>query len=305
MSYNILVIDGGGVKGLYSAQILLRCFKEYPELINNIDALAGASTGAIIAAAIAAKVAPEQIVDLYRSNLKKIFKDSYWDDIKDLGKLIGADYDYANLKSVLKKYFGSKKLGDLEKKILIPAFDLDNESTPRTWKPKFYNNYQDTDLEELVVDALIKGAAAPTYFPSYQGYVDGGFAANSPCISAVAQALDTKTGQQKLEDINLLSIGPGFSPTFVSGKKLDWGVSQWAPLLIDIFFDCMKFTTEYQCSRLLGDKYHRIDSIFNEKVALDNVGILDNLIDYANKEDLSETFKWLEKYWKNSNKSEN
>lgn len=300
MTYNILVIDGGGVKGLYSAKVISRCFEQYPELLTNIDALAGASTGAIIAAGLAAGVAPAKIVELYKLNLQKIFKDSYWDDIKDLGKLIGADYDYTNLKTVLKKYFGSKTLGELGKKILIPTFDLDNEGEPRTWKPKFFNNYQDSDLSELVVDVLVRAAVAPTYFPTYQGFIDGGLASNSPSICAIAQALDSATGNQCLSDINLLSIGPGFSPTYVSGKKLDWGVSQWAPLLIDMFFDSMKFTTEYQCQRLLGERYHRIDSVFKEKISLDDVGNLDKLIDYADQADLTETIKWLEKYWKNT-----
>jgi len=300
VTYRILAIDGGGVKGIFSAQILNRLFKSHPELINNIDLITGTSTGAIIAASLAAGYTPEQTVAFYKNNLPKVFKDSYWDDVKDLGKLIGADYDYANLKKVLKNNFSDATLGSLKKKILIPSLDLDcGEGASRSWKPKFFNNFQDSDLNELIVDVLIRSAAAPTYFPTYQGYADGGLVTNNPSVPAISQALDVDTGKQSLSDIVLLSIGPGFHGTFISGNKLDWGVSQWATLLTPIFVDSMKFESEYICKRLLNDRYKRIDPYVPEKIALDDVSKLDRLVELADDIDLTDSLKWLNNHWKN------
>lgn len=302
MSFNILCIDGGGVKGLYSSQIIRRC-QEIQPFLETTDLYSGASTGAIIALGLAAGMPVESVVKLYQDNLKTIFKDSYFDDIRDLGNLIGADYNCTNLKEILVKYFSDRTLGELKTKVLIPTFDLDNNKEPRTWKPKFFNNYQEADLNEKVVDVLLRTTAAPTYFPTYQGFADGGLAANSTGVCAIAQVMNI--ANVELEDINLLSIGPGYFPTYLSGKELDWGISQWAPLLVDAFFDNMKFVTEYQCQSLLKDRFYRIDDYFPKKVALDDISKLDDLLEYADKSDISEAVKWIEKYWKNTQKSEN
>jgi patatin-like phospholipase/acyl hydrolase len=296
MKYQILTFDGGGVGGIYSTKIVSRLYERYPELINKAQLIAGTSAGSILALALAYGIPPSDIFGFYKKNLPKIFKDSYWDDIKDLGKLIGADYDYTNLKAILKNKFGDAKLKDLNKKVLIPTIDLDNEAeVNRTWKPKFYNNFQ--DLEDLVYDVAIKSSAAPTYFPVYQGYIDGGLAANNPSMCALALALNPNVVGQKLENISLLSIGAGYSPTFVSGKRLDWGISQWADTLIYVTLDSMEFTTEYQCKHFLNDSYCRINTIFKENIDLDDISKFDLLEEYANNFDLEPVFNWLEKYW--------
>lgn len=46
--------------------------------------------------------------------------DSILDDVLDLGKLVGADYDLDPLKDELAKEFGTHTLGDLDKKEAIP-----------------------------------------------------------------------------------------------------------------------------------------------------------------------------------------
>ena len=68
------------------------------------------------------------------------------------------------------------------------------DPSKRHWKPKFFHNLErggSKDGGELVVDVALRTSAAPTYFPSYQGYVDGGVVANNPTMAALAQALDT------------------------------------------------------------------------------------------------------------------
>jgi patatin-like phospholipase/acyl hydrolase len=298
-TYNILSLDGGGVKGIFTIQLLAKLVEQCPNLLDDVDLISGASTGAILALALAFGTEPIKVLEFYKASLPRVFKDSYWDNIVDLGNLIGAQYDYANLKSVLKGHFGYTTLGDLQKKVLIPTLDLDNESPEfRTWKPKFYNSFQAEDLSQLVVDVAIKSAAAPSYFPTYKGFVDGGLAANSPSISAVSQALDSSTGGQELSNIRVISLGTGYSPTYISGKKLDWGTSQWAKFLIPIFLDSMMFSTNYQCQKLLGNSYHRLDATYDKNIALDDIEQIDYLEETASAVDLTETLLWISEKWK-------
>src|SRR5713101_8997211 len=233
-AYRILSVDGGGIRGLYAAVLLDRLTREVPILVDRVDLVAGTSTGGIIALGLAHDLAPADLVALYRDRAKEIFDDSWLDDLKDLGGLTGADYDNDKLKAVLEGVFGKKtRLKQLKKRVLVPTFDLDNESPApckRMWKPKFFHNFPgpDSDGKELVVDVALRTSAAPSFFPVYQGYADGGVFANNPAMAALAQALEPTTGKQNLADVILLSLGTGRGNQFITTQDADWGWVQWA-----------------------------------------------------------------------------
>ncbi|HZI32432.1 MAG TPA: patatin-like phospholipase family protein, partial [Candidatus Binatia bacterium] len=198
--YRIISFDGGGIRGLVTLAMLKRLEAQVPNLIANADMLAGTSTGGIIALGLAAGKSVDDLISLYRDNGKDIFDDSWLDDLRDLGGISGADYDQKNLGKILKRIFQNTKLKDLSKRVLIPSFDLDNEAkdaSKRTWSPKFFHNFpgKDTDGNELVVDVALDTSAAPTYFPSHNGYIDGGVVANNPSLAAVAQTQDKRNSE--------------------------------------------------------------------------------------------------------------
>jgi hypothetical protein len=116
------------------------------------------------------------------------------------------------IRQILKHYFGDTKMTQLKRKVIIPAFDLKNEigktKALRSWRPKIFDNTDDV----LVIDALMASSAAPMYFPSHQGYIDGGVVLNNPAMAAVTHSLDAKHHHKKLEDIEILSIGTGMTP---------------------------------------------------------------------------------------------
>ena len=64
--FRILALDGGGVRGLFTAYVLGRLVKEEPRLMDSVDLIAGTSTGAIIGTLLAFEHTPEQIVEIYR-----------------------------------------------------------------------------------------------------------------------------------------------------------------------------------------------------------------------------------------------
>lgn len=305
MAYRILTFDGGGIRGIYTAVLLQRLQKEVPGFIGKSDILAGTSTGGIIALGLAAGYTPAKMVSLYRKNGAKIFDDSIWDDMKDMGGLIGAEYGNKNLKKMLKQYFGMKKLKSLKMKVLIPSFDigcanLDRGIPAHPWKPKFYHNFAgpDSDGDEYVVDVAMCTSAAPTYFPSYHGYIDGGTVANNPSVAAIAQARSKEAGSNSLDDIVVLSLGTGTVPTNINrGMNLDWGYTQWAKPLINLMIDGVMGVADYQCKQLLADRYKRLSPKLKKDIKLDSVKDIPLLIKYANNAKIKTVVDWIKKYW--------
>lgn len=69
-SFRILSIDGGGIKGLYSAVILAEFEEKYGKLNTHFDLICGTST---VALGIAAGIPVKEIVHLYIENGPRIF----------------------------------------------------------------------------------------------------------------------------------------------------------------------------------------------------------------------------------------
>lgn len=264
---------------------------------------AGTSTGGILALGLAAGLSPAQIRDLYVVNGKTIFDSSWAHDVVEVGGLAGAKYDNENLKRILQDTFGAKKLQDLGARVLVPSFRLDNqEADPakRTWSAKFFHNFPgpDSDGDCLLVDVAMATSAAPTYFPSYNEYIDGGVIANNPSMAAIAQVMDGRnqpSDRARPEEIRLLSVGTGLSLQYVAGKNLDWGDAQWIKPILNVMMDGSVGVADFQCSQLLGDRYWRLEPIFpaGRSFPMDDVSKIVDLIDFARAVDLSDTLKWL------------
>lgn len=298
MGFCILSLDGGGVRGVYTAVLLQRLSEAVPGWLDRVDLFAGTSTGGILALGLARGLSPAQLVALYRDNARVIFDDSWWDDLRDLGRLAGAEFDNVALKKVLERELGPGTLGDLPRRVLIPAFDLDPgpEAHPRCWRPKFLHNYPGPGSDEGVpiVDAALRTSAAPTYFPSYQGFVDGGVAANNPAMCALAQALDADTGNQRVGDVRLLSLGTGVRAQFIEGDRHDWGFGQWARPLVELMIEGSMGVADYQCRRLLGDaQYLRVAPLLPQAIGLADADRVDALIAYAEAVALEPAITWL------------
>lgn len=298
-TYRILAFDGGGIRGVYTAVLLRRLSEQVPGFLDRAHLLAGTSTGGILALGLAMGMTADELVNLYQENGIQIFARLLLREIRDLGDLIGSKYDNANLKRILLQVFGDRTLNDLlPRHVLISSFDLDSPATPerqRAWKPKFFHNFagKDSDGKEKVVDVALRTSAAPTYFPVFEGYVDGGVVANNPSMAALAQALDRGTGQQELADIRLFSVGTGVSPAFISGADHNWGIAQWAHSLVDMMIDGMMGVADYECARVLRDQYSRLAPALLARVPLDAVDKIPALIADANDVDLTPSVAWL------------
>jgi uncharacterized protein len=306
-NFRILSCDGGGIRGVLSAVLLNRLSAAYPNLLQDrpgtITMYAGTSTGGILALGLASGLTPAQIRDLYVTNGKLIFDSSWTRDVVELGGLSGSKYNNENLKQILQETFGARKLQDLKPRVLIASFSLDNQASDpasRTWNPKFFHNFTgtDSDGESLVVDVAMSTSAAPTYFPSYGVYIDGGVIANNPSIAAVVQAMDGRNqpGERAtLTGIKLLSIGTGASLQYIDGVDHDWGDAQWIKPILNVMMDGSVGVADFECRQLLGNSYCRVEPTFpaGKSFAMDDVSKVVDLMDLANSFDLAGTVAWL------------
>lgn len=298
-TYRILALDGGGIRGLYTAILLHRMAQQVTGFTDRADLIAGTSTGGILALGLARGMPVEKLIELYKDNGCTIFSRSFWHKVRSIGELIGAKYDDKDLERIARVTFGDALLRDLlPRHVLIPTFDLDNSATPpkpRMWKPKFFHNFEgpESDGEQKIADVALRTSAAPTYFPVYQGFVDGGVIANNPSMAALAQSLDANTGKQQLADLRLFSVGTGITPECVPGKAMNWGLVKWAPKLPDMMLEGGMGVADYECARLLGPHYFRLAPILRTPIPLDGVDQLPKLIEYANEVDISAAVAWL------------
>jgi patatin-like phospholipase/acyl hydrolase len=297
--YHILTLDGGGIRGVLTASLLERMEAEVPGFLEQVDLVAGTSTGGILSLALASGRTPTQARELYEHLGGAVFKDSLWDNIKDLGQITGAQYSNVPLKKELTNQFGDMKLGDLPKKVLISSFELDNHETApgkvRMWKPKFFHNFPgpDSDESEKVVDVALYTSAAPTFFPVYHGYVDGGVIANNPSMCALAQALSSDSGSHTLNELHLLSIGTGVNPKYVEAYDNDWGLAQWGTHLISLIMEGSQGLADYQCRQALGEQYLRLNPVLPIPIGLDGLKEVPAMKEIAKNQDLSDVVKWL------------
>ena len=307
--YRVLSIDGGGIRGLITT-VMMQRLEAAPGLdgfLDKVDLIAGTSTGGLLALGIARGLPLDEIRDLYLNEGNEIFDDSWIDDLLDLGKLRGADYKTKNMSRVFKEVLGENTtLGDLDKHVLITAFDLDNEdpnNEKRSWKPKLFHNLQGpgSDRQELAYKVGLYTAAAPTYFPSVDGYIDGGVYANNPSMCALAQTQDDKyfTPPPDVSDVVLLSLGTGTSLFHIKRKNLDWGYAQWIKPLISLMLDGISGIADYQCKQILRDRYHRLAPVFPSDVSIpmDAVKKMPYMVEFAGGVKLKKTSDWMKAFW--------
>jgi len=299
--YRILSCDGGGIRGIFSAMVLSMLEKEL-NFLSSIDLFSGTSTGAIIALSLAGGFSPEQVVGLYEHLAPVLFSKNAQQSIYK------AKYDSSFFKQLmLEKVFPQNPLlSDLPKKVAVLSFQLKGESR---WLPYIFHNYTKEDGSRYLLDAALASSAAPLYFPSYHGYVDGGVVATNPSMSSLCLALEHNL-ELKLSDIRLLSIGAGLLPDQIS-QDINWGPNQWLiekssahmlnefPLF-SLFTEAGVTHIDHQCKVLMKQNYFRINEQMDKSIALDAIEhmpyLLEKALEYPKKHPhkWSQLLQWIE-----------
>ncbi|KAH3759873.1 patatin family protein [Pelomyxa schiedti] len=296
--FKILSIDGGGLRGIMSSIILQRIMKVFPDFLDQFDMITGCSNGAIIAASLSFGHTPGFCRSVLESTGRIIFR-------KDgsLSSINGARHTNTNLKMLCDTIWGNKKLKDATKMVVIPAFLLDNQNPDpkhRTSEIRYFDNFTGTaesGANDLVSDIIMRTTAAPTYFPAWQNYVDGGMFAQDPSTGALTLAMSHRNGGlgKCVDDIALFSIGTGLVKRYYEDQQHDWGYVQWIPKLLNVLWDGMVLKSINTCSSLLGDRYWRVDTELENDIAMDDPAQVPTLVPPAENLDLTTTLNWISK----------
>ena len=283
-TFKILSIDGGGIKGLYSATILKKFEEKFNTLTSDhFDMICGTSTGGLIALAIALKIPAEKICNFYVEEGPTIFPKQKKVNVPffktiDFGFLkqiaIGGKYSDKGLKESLIKIFGDKIIEDCHNLLCIPSYSV-TEAKPKVFKYDHREGDLSRDNKAPVVDIALATSAAPTYFPlaeskfyNMEQFIDGGVWANNPTLVGLLEALNNFVGDGKdYNNIEILSLS---SLTITGGKKVgikrarsfkDWGAELFETSMNGQSFFADFFMTKVSEISNVNIKYVRIPSI--------------------------------------------
>lgn len=303
----ILSIDGGGIRGVFPAQILASIEDEIGEgnIHKYFDLICGTSTGGIIALALSLGIPAREILNLYKNNATTIFGNKRWNCLKY------SSYNNVPLENLLKDIFNKyhiddsdPRVVDAQVKLLIPTYSLVDGKTQILKTPHTTDLMIDKHIPMYMVGMAT--SAAPTYFNAYSNTfskqdsnsiehfsnkVDGGVYANNPALLGVIEA-QTRL-ETELSNIKLLSIGTGHKKFADTKRRKRWPLAYWVmkKRLIDLFMQSQAQITHNTIAVL--DKfnedfiYSRIDTEYDHNFSLQmdetNSHKLDKLVEIAQR----------------------
>jgi len=209
-------LDGGGIRGTFSAAFLARIEEhlDYP-IGRYFDLIAGTSTGGIIAIGLGLGLSAKEILRLYEEKGPAIFDQQHgvlenWirQRVRGLRHWFNNKYEPANLRSALFSILGERRLGESQTRLIIPAWHPVLERV-YIYKTAHHSRLE-TDFKQLAIDAAMATAAAPTFLPAHNTadqveLIDGGVWANNPIGVAVVEAIGTL--RWPANQLKILSIG--------------------------------------------------------------------------------------------------
>jgi len=271
----ILAVDGGGIRGIVPATVLVELQRRLPQpIVDYFDVVAGTSTGGLVASAVCApgpsggpRYTPEQILEFYVRDCRQIFHRNLAWTIESLGGLRRPKYPAKGIEAFLVDRFGDTQLRDALKPLVLVSYDLTRRAP---WVFSSVLATEEASRNYLLRDACRASTAAPTYFPaatarSFAGdareLVDGGVCANDPVLAAFVVAERLHPGRPLL----LVSLGTGNFTNPIDGAAAKrWGIGGWAWRLLDLFSDGQSAMSEATMRRLLAaaargnSLYHRV-----------------------------------------------
>ena len=245
----VLSIEGGGIRGYYSASLLnnlsylLTGSSDY-DIGKEFDLICGTSTGAILACGLAHGISTESIKQLYQNSSKIIFKsplpNNFFKKILwTIRHIPNASGDSNALYDALNRVFNSATLKNVynerEIALCIPVVDFASHDAEVLKTPHL--PYLNRDNELTLIDACMASTAAPIFFPVHQlkhsspllndrYFVDGGLWANNPVLVALTEALQLCELDQNIEIYRLGTITvKDADPKQI--KKLNKGLWGW------------------------------------------------------------------------------
>ena len=272
----VLSLTGGGYRGLFTAQVLVglcNAARVTGSVDTSIDVFAGTSIGGLMACALAVGEEPHRVLDAIDLHGPRVFK------VKKLSTLrrtlFGTLYEKTNLEEAIDDCLKDKagmKLKDIEQGLIIPAIDWVDGRVKIFMSGYFGQSHaSDATLRQV----CLATSAAPTYFDPSEvdgaPMLDGGLAANNPDVLAIMELL--RLTPSRLPQIEMLSIGTAGADEVRSPEKAAKSGLKWAPNLATYMIDVQERTAAEQASRLLGDRYLRVNHTSGTGIAFQTMDV--------------------------------
>lgn len=263
---SILSIDGGGIRGIIAANILVFLESEFQKLdgpnariADYFHTIAGTSTGGLITVMLTCPdknnrplFTTEEVRDFYLNESPKIFRQprvNIWPvrQIVDAVKCWrGPKYDGEHLHTVIREKLGEKKLHDtLTNVVIVTHGSVSNTAIVFS----SHEIKKSPSRDALLSDICIGTSAAPIFLPPHSfettdtsgkitkfDLVDGVFTANNPTELAIQETVKEVTGgtqnlakARKEGQFLILSIGTGTKKEdgYSTKETKNWGVLSW------------------------------------------------------------------------------
>ena len=276
----ILTIDGGGIKGVFPASFLATVEDTIDDNITNyFDLIVGTSTGGIIALGLGLGLSAKDILTFYEELGDSIFNGNRM--LRWLRSWGFSKYSSIPLRKALEKCFDGKKLGDSNKRLVIPSLNIENGEV-YIYKTAHHCRLE-RDYRENAVDVALATAAAPSYFPTHRAatgvpLIDGGMWANNPVGLAVVEGITLLDWPR--DSIEVLSLGCTTTPLNVNkGRRIPLGKSYWASKLLEVFMHAQSHASLGTAQLLAGhNSIMRIDQDVSQgKFGLDKTNEIESL----------------------------
>ena len=270
--FQILSLDGGGIKGVFSAAVLAHLEEDlHLDITNHFDLITGTSTGGIIAIGLGMGMRPREILHFYVDKGPEIFGNGLVTSLRHIWR---KKHCPDGLENALKECFGDTLLGACRKRLVIPSYNIGEDDVYLFKTP--HHERLTRDYKVPLWKVAMATSAAPTYFPSFRNVdhirlVDGGVWANNPTMVGIVEAVSML--KVPLEAIRVFSLG---TTSEVKGrsKRLDHGgMLQWAFAAVDVIMRGQSIGANTQAIHLLGpENIFRLDpKVPNGLFALDRM----------------------------------
>ena len=308
--FRILSVDGGGLRGLVPALLLLE-LEERLEAVTGqrrplsdyFHLFAGTSTGGLISLGLTARdpdapdrpsMDAERLVSLYRDRGPKIFPPRLR-LLRMLRGLVIPKFSNRALRRAVEDEIGTSPLSTALRDLVVTAYDMTGH------RPHFFKRWTAADRgDPTMADAAMATASAPTYLPPWEfdgrALVDGGVFAANPTVAAIAEALKRQTDEPARlvpHELFVVSLGTGFYETTFTPRRLrGWGALAWIwprgsePALMRAMLDGQTASTDQWAHMILnhqpgdppparedvgrGPRYFRIESTLAADFEMDD-----------------------------------
>lgn len=284
--YNILSIDGGGIRGIVPAVVLSEIERRTHRPISySFNQLSGTSTGGIIALGLSMPELVESGDLPYRPKFQAAGIFTRASRLKSFFGLRGPKYSNQGRSHLFRQYFGDIKLSQLLTEVAVPACNQTQSFTTTYFTRSEARANPDKNFS--VLDVAMATTAAPTYFPEHkikvgdkvvsiedqvvlvpkmETFIDGGVQANNPAGYAYKQALDQGIDPAS---IYLWSLGTGDCIHNSLTPQANQGKLFWAQNLCH-YLGAQQNNVDDELRSIMAQRYHRWQFWMESPIDLDD-----------------------------------